>query len=160
MADEPEREPGLERLDVFVGSWELEVILPIAPNQVIGGGRSVFEWLKTRRLLVQRTWLPAAEAPDGVMVVVHDPANDDYRQHYFDSRGVARLCRMTFDGLTWTLLRTEADFSPLEFCQRFTGSFSDDGDLIRGRWEKSTDGVSWELDFDLTYRRVKGPESG
>ena len=40
MADEPEREPGLERLDVFIGSWELEVILPIAPNQVIGGGRA------------------------------------------------------------------------------------------------------------------------
>jgi hypothetical protein len=46
MADEPEREPGLERLDVFIGSWELEVIVPIAHNQVIGGGRIVFEWLE------------------------------------------------------------------------------------------------------------------
>ena len=95
----------------------------------------MFEWLKTRRLLVQRTWLPAAEAPDGVMIVVHDPAKDDYTHNYFDSRGVARLCRMTFDGVTWTLLRTEADFSPLDFSQRFTGSFSDDGDVIRSRWE-------------------------
>jgi hypothetical protein len=43
MTDEPEREPGLERLDVFIGSWELKVILRTAHNQVIGGGRSVFE---------------------------------------------------------------------------------------------------------------------
>jgi len=29
MADAPEREPGLERLDVLIGGWELEVILRI-----------------------------------------------------------------------------------------------------------------------------------
>ena len=49
--------------------------------------------------------------------------------------GVARLYAMTLDAGTWTLLRESPDFSPLDFAQRFTGTFSDDGDTIRGTWE-------------------------
>jgi hypothetical protein len=56
-----------------------------------------------------------------------------------------------------SLLRSANRASNVSTC---SGSFSEDGDVIRSRWEKSNDGVSWELDFDLTYRRVKGPKSG
>lgn len=62
---------------------------------------------------------------------------------------------MTFNAGVWTLLRDRRDDSPLDFAQRFTGTFADDGDTIRGRWEKSGDGANWQLDFELTYRRVK-----
>jgi hypothetical protein len=44
-------------------------------------------------------------------------------QHYFDSRGVARLYEMTFSGGVWNLLRNSSDFTPLEFSQRFSGTF-------------------------------------
>jgi hypothetical protein len=77
-----------------------------------------------------------------------------YVQHYFDSRGVARLYAMTFDGRTWTLERTKPDFSPLGSCQRFTGSISDDGTAIDGEWQNSDDGRQWTRDFGLTYARV------
>jgi len=40
------------------------------------------------------------------------------------------------------------------FCQRFTGTFSDDGRAIAGYWDRSRDGSSWERDFDLTYTKV------
>ena len=46
------------------------------------------------------------------------------------------------------------DFSPLDFAQRFTGTFSDDGDSITGRWETSSDGADWQSDFTLHYRRT------
>jgi hypothetical protein len=59
---------------------------------------------------------------------------------------------MTFDGTTWTLLRDKPDFTSLDFSQRFTGMFTD-GHTIEGRWETSKDGSTWELDFDLVYRR-------
>jgi hypothetical protein len=62
---------------------------------------------------------------------------------------------MTFDGRDWELLRTEPDFFPLDFSQRYTGTISPDGSTIDGRWERSTDGATWELDFGLTYRRVR-----
>lgn len=49
-----------------------------------------------------------------------------------DARGVARLYVVEIaDGL-WTLKRTEADFTPLDFAQRFTGERH--GDRIDGRW--------------------------
>lgn len=55
----------------------------------------------------------------------------------------------------WTQLRTEPDFSPLDFAQRFEGRFSPDGDRIDARWETSPDGgQTWRLDFELTYTRV------
>jgi len=61
---------------------------------------------------------------------------------------------MTFDGRLWTLRREEADFSPLEFAQRYTGEFADDGGTIRGRWEIKHPGQDWQTDFDLSYVRV------
>jgi hypothetical protein len=48
---------------------------------------------------------------------------------------------------------TGEKFSPLDFSQRFTGTFSDDGASIQRRWETSTDGSSWQHDFDLIYRK-------
>jgi hypothetical protein len=63
---------------------------------------------------------------------------------------------MTFDGRTWTLERIEPDFTPLAFCQRYTGAFSDDGTTIDGEWQSSPDGREWSRDFGLTYERVSG----
>jgi hypothetical protein len=152
--DQPARDAALEGLDVFVGAWTLEAVFPNKPTEVLPGGRSVFEWMKGRQILIQRTEAPAAEAPDSVAVVANDPEKAAYIQHYFDSRGVVRLYAMTLRDGVWTLLRASPDFSPLDFAQRFIGTFGDHGDTIRGTWETSDDGSHWRKDFDLTYRRV------
>jgi hypothetical protein len=60
---------------------------------------------------------------------------------------------MSLDAGVWRLPREAPDFSPLDFCQRFTGTFSDDWATIDGSREKSFDGTVWEHDFALTYRR-------
>jgi hypothetical protein len=57
------------------------------------------------------------------------------------------------DGI-WTLRRETPDFSPLDFAQRYTGTFSDDGATIVGGWQIAHDGSTWEHDFDLTYVRA------
>ncbi len=37
----------------------------------------------------------------------------------------------------------------------YTGTFSEDGNIISGAWETSpADGGQWEHDFALTYRRL------
>jgi hypothetical protein len=54
----------------------------------------------------------------------------------------------------WTLARETPDFTPLDFAQRYTGTFSEDGRSIAGRWEISTDGSTWELDFALDYIKL------
>jgi hypothetical protein len=56
---------------------------------------------------------------------------------------------MSLSDRTWKIWRDFPGFS-----QRFIGTFNEDGTLITARWEKSTDGSTWEHDFDLTYTRV------
>jgi hypothetical protein len=145
-----ERNDGpLAALEVFVGEWVAQVEFPDAPP-----GRCTFAWDLRGTVLVQHSISPLPEFPDGLMVIA--PAPGGYLQHYFDSRGVARLYRMTLTDRTWTLLRTEPDLSPLHFSQRYVGVFSADGDRIEGRWETSHDnGRTWEIDFGLTYTRVR-----
>jgi hypothetical protein len=133
----------MERLQPFVGEWSLPM-----------GGRTVFEWLPGGRFLAQRWEVPLADVPDGLAVIGFDSERGSYVQHYFDSRGVARLYEMTFEDGVWTLRREAPDFSPLDFRQRFEGRFSDDGSRIVGRWESSADGERWDHDFDLTYTKV------
>jgi hypothetical protein len=103
------------------------------------------------RFLIQRWEVDHPDAPDGLAVI--GAADDGYVQHYFDSRGVARLYEMTLEGNVWTLSRTEPDFAPLDFSQRYVGNFSDDGRTIEGAWEINHDGTTWEKDFDLNYRK-------
>ena len=143
-----ERDPRLAALDIFLGEWIEQVEVPNATP-----GRSLFEWDLKGSFLIQRALSPLPEYPDGLMII--SLAQDGYLQHYFDSRGVVRLYRMSLEGQSWTLTRTEPDFSPLDFSQRFVSTISADGNRIEGRWETWYDsGQSWELDFPLTYTRV------
>ena len=141
-------------LGVFVGEWTLEPDFPGAPPMDMRG-RVVWEWMEGGRFLVQRWEVAAPEAPDGIAIIGFDEGRGTYLQHYFDSRGVARVYEMGLGEGLWTLSRTKPDFSDLNFWQRFEGRFGEDGRTIEGRWETSQDaGATWELDFHMTYRRV------
>lgn len=150
----------LARLGVFVGEWVLKASFPggqQAPSGAREDGpraRSRFEWALDGQFLLQHTEAPVPRAPDSLAIVSADPETGAYTQHYYDSRGVVRLYAMTFADGVWTLTRESPDFSPLNFRQRFTGIFSQDGNSISGAWEKGAGGVSWERDFGLTYRRA------
>jgi hypothetical protein len=153
MADVDGRAERLQRLEPFVGEWRIEApAFPAAPEPA-GAARTTFEWMLGDAYLLQRTSIPVPGAPDSLSVIAPDEG-DGYTQHYFDSRGIARLYAMTFDGSAWTLERHLPDFSPLPFHQRWLGRF-DGRDAIEGRWETSPDGQRWELDFELSYRRVE-----
>ena len=141
------------RLERFIGEWTLLVTFPGTPP--VEGGRVVFEWMTGQRFLIQRWEVPVPEAPDGLAVIGFDEGRGTFLQHYFDSRGIARVYVMSLEDGIWTLRRETPDFSPLDFAQRYTGTFSDDGTTIIGPWEIAHDGSTWEHDFDLTYLRVR-----
>jgi hypothetical protein len=152
------RAQALARLDRFVGEWTVEARFPGEPGSAGAAGelpvaRTWFEWTLDRQFLQQRTEVPVPEAPDALTIVSVDPGTGAYTQHYYDSRGVARLYAMTLADGVWTLTRESPDFTPLEFSQRFTGTFSEDGNTISGAWDKCREGGDWEHDFTLTYRR-------
>ncbi len=141
-------------LEMLVGEWSMQGRLDGAPS-ADGNARVVFEWLAGERFLVQRWSVPLPEAPDGIAIIGADQSVEGrYLQHYFDSRGVARIYNMTLDARVWTLWRDEADFSSLEFRQRYVGNISPDGRTITGHWDICHDGNTWQRDFDLSYRRL------
>ena len=150
---EDSRETALARLDAFIGEWRVEARFPPGgPGDV--AGRAVFEWALERQFVIQRSEAEHPDAPNGLVIIAAEDDGERYVQHYFDSRGVVRVYRMTFrDGL-WTLARETPDFTPLDFSQRYTGTFSGDGRRITGRWEMSRDGSTWEQDFEMDYVRV------
>jgi hypothetical protein len=155
VTEENQRATRLERLEPFVGEWRMEAPAFPLPPELADSARTTFEWTLGGAFLIERSSIPVPEAPDGLSVIGPDAAGDGYTQHYFDSRGIARLYAMTIDGGDWTLERHTADLSPLPFHQRWLGRFSADGDTIQGRWETSPDGRDWVLDFELAYRRVR-----
>jgi len=154
------RADALARLEVFAGEWTMEARFPGGqPAQASAAGgdpvaRSRFEWALDRQFLLQRTEISVPEAPDSLAIVSADLETGAYTQHYYDSRGVVRLYAMTLADGVWTLTRESPDFTPLEFRQRFTGTFSEDGNTISVAWEKDLNGAGWDHDFALTYRRA------
>jgi hypothetical protein len=141
----------LDALDPFLGRWRM--IPSFAPNPAdFPHALTTFEWLAGRRFLIQRWEVDHPDAPDGIAIIGTDSAKSAYLQHYFDSRGVARVYNMSLTDNVWTLQRIAE--SP-DFSQRFSGGFSEDGRSIVGSWESSNDkGSSWAPDFDLTYTKV------
>lgn len=150
MSEIPEE---ARRLAAFIGEWEIEAKLPGIPADAPKGHVS-FEWMPGEQYLVERWEVPVPEAPDGLAVIAWHPHRGTYLQHYFDSRGVARIYEMSFDGRVWKLLREQEDFSEIPFRQRYEGTFSDDGRTIDGAWEIAEEGEDWRKDFDLIYTRV------
>jgi hypothetical protein len=148
------RSQALARLNVFVGEWSVEARFPANGMEEGPPARSWFEWVLDGQFLVQRTEVPVPEAPDSLAIVGADPETGAYIQHYYDSRGVARLYAMSLADGVWTLTRESPDFTPLAFRQRFTATVSDDQNTISGTWEKAVGGAGWEHDFALTYRRA------
>jgi len=138
----------VEDLEVFVGVWRVEASL--APEGVPPPrAETRFEWLEGRRFLIQRWRVDHPDAPDGIAIIGFDDERAAYLQHYFDSRGVARVYEMSFADGVWKLWRNAPGFS-----QRFTGTFNPTADTISGTWESSSDGSMWEHDFDITYMRA------
>jgi hypothetical protein len=147
--DKETRQAALKALEPFVGDWTLEASLAPGVN-----GKATFEWTLDDQFLRFHLEIPVEGAPEGLSIIALDHDGEAFTMHYFDSRGVVRLYEMRIDDGAWTLTRNSADFTPLPFHQRYTGSFSDDGRRIDGRWETSDDGVEWKLDFELNYIRA------
>jgi hypothetical protein len=164
LSDETTSEPALESFDRFVGSWTTEVTHPSLPGVVVHGTADI-EWLEGERFLIQRARNEHPDFPDSISIIgftEQDRVDDEtgsvesavaespLSMHYFDSRGVFRVYQASADDEALRLWRDAPGFS-----QRFTGTFSDEGDTILGTWQLQTDDVHWEDDLRITYRRAR-----
>ncbi len=146
-----------QRLEPLIGEWSLAMVMPgqqtpEPPTDL--GARATFEWMGDKAFVLERWTVLIPEAPNGLAIIGWDEGRGTFVQHYFDERGVARVYEMSFDDGVWRLERTKADFSPFDFSQRFTGTFTGDRGRIDGTWEIAHDHKTWEKDFDLIYTRI------
>jgi hypothetical protein len=156
------KSPLLKPLERLAGSWTTEATHPAMPGVVVHG-TVVVEWLEGKQFLLHRARTDHADFPDALSVIgddEQDRADDgaptrDHREprlsmHYFDSRGVFRLYQVSADEQAWRFWRDSPGFS-----QRFTGTFTDDGDTIVGVSQLRKDDDRWNDDLKITYRRVR-----
>jgi hypothetical protein len=124
--------------------------------------RTTFAWMEGGGLLVQRAdtmpspdidvppeWIANSPMPI-VSVFGLDDFTGRFSMLYTDGRGVHRIYEMSFEDGEWNIWGQAAS----DFFQRFSSSFNAAGDVISGRWERSSDGSTWALDFDQIYTRV------
>lgn len=145
--DQVTAEEALRQFEPLLGEWILEATWP-------GGerwpGRATVVWHESGAHLVQRGMLEHPQAPDNVSIIGCDAANGTYFQLYSDERGVCRVYEMSIGKGEWTLRREGEPFS-----QRFTATFSEDGNTITGRWEIAEEGAGYATDFDLVWHKVE-----
>jgi hypothetical protein len=146
--NQPTAREALHELDPLIGDWVLEA-RPPGGAPWPGGGRSTVEWHHSGAHVIQRTAIELPEAPDSISIMGCDAANGTYYQLYSDERGVCRVYEMSIGEGEWRLWRRGQPFD-----QRFAATFSEDGNAITGRWEKSEDGATFSTDFELVYRRA------
>jgi hypothetical protein len=142
-------------LGPLVGEWSVAMVPLDAPWPDVlpdMGARTTWGWLGDSDLLVQRWSVPIEEAPDGMAVIGWDESRATYLQHYFDDRGVVRVYELSLVDGELRLERTQADFSPCDFSQRYVGTVT--AARIEGAWFIAEDHESWRKDFDLVYTRV------
>jgi hypothetical protein len=155
MAQKPN--PLLMRLDALVGEWEMQAAVG---GQLLGNGQTAFEWLEGGAFLVQHAdagptesapaeWVENSPFPITTIIGLDD-SSETFCVLYADSRGVFRIYQMSVSDGVWKMWREAPGFF-----QRFTATFSDDGNTITGFWERSSDGSNWEHDFDLAYTKVR-----
>ena len=78
----------LERLEPFIGEWDLEPSFPTLPG---AQGRAVFEWALDGRFLVQRTEISVPEAPNTISLIGVDPGAARSRSTT-STRGASSAC--------------------------------------------------------------------
>lgn len=155
-------EPTLDPLNRLVGTWTTQATHPAVPGGGVHGS-AIIEWLEGERFLIHRARTDHPDFPDAISIIVLterdriDSATgagptvadtSQLRMQYFDSRGVFRVYEVGIDDASWRLWRDAPGFS-----QRFTGTLTDGGDTIIGRWQVCQDDLHWDGDLAITYRR-------
>jgi hypothetical protein len=136
----------------LIGNWDTTGTHGLVPDTILHG-RTSFEWLENGAFLLMRSEIEDPRFPSAVAIIGSDAAQDGAEAEYymliFDERGVSRKYEVTLENNVWKWWRNAPGF-----LQRYEGIIGDEGNSIVGKGELSKDGLSWEKDLDLTYKRA------
>ncbi|MCA9839608.1 MAG: hypothetical protein KC422_22050 [Trueperaceae bacterium] len=141
-----ERSPDLNALEALVGTWDIAFIHVTLPDKV--QGKKTYTWLEGGHFLIERSYMDLPDVPDSIGIIGSDDSGEGLVLNYFDSRGVTRIYQMRLQNGIWKTWRDAPGFA-----QRFTGTFRDEGKTITTLGELSTDGVTWEKDYEQIHTK-------
>jgi hypothetical protein len=139
----------LERLEVLIGTWKTEG----RTTEASGAPPDRIEAVDTYERLPGGALLHLVDAQvgdhrvEGAEIIGYDPAKGSYVTQYFGNDGpnAYEASLSEDDGvLAWTM-RSKDD--------RFTGTFNDERNLIRGHWEALDENSKWQPWMDITLTR-------
>jgi hypothetical protein len=139
-----------ERLAVLIGKWKTEGWTREVPGAPVTRVDAVdtYEWLPGGFGLLHRVDARMGDDKvEGAEIIGYDPARDSYVTLYFGSDGPAGYEATLSEeagALVWKM-RSESN--------RFTGTFSDDGNTITGHWELLGDDSNWRPWMDITLTK-------
>jgi Protein of unknown function (DUF1579) len=139
-----------ERLEVLVGRWRTEGWTRETPeaSAVRIDALDTYEWLDGGFALLHRVDARVGDQHvQGAEIIGYDPERQAYITRYFGSDGPSAYEAELSDEqgvLVWRM-RSKAD--------RFTGTFSADGNTITGHWESLDEDSSWQPWMDITLTR-------
>jgi hypothetical protein len=145
--------PALAELQPLIGRWTMTITWSEKTHKLIGGPKSIeapatFEWSGKGGFVLQVTG--GDGKPVARWMIGRDDTSGEFAVLYADGRGVSRIYQMSFGRGIWNIWREAPGFH-----QRFSGRLGPDRKTIEGRWEKSEDGTTWEIDFDLNYAKIE-----
>jgi hypothetical protein len=144
----------VRRLGPLVGRWRTQgwtrptAAAPKAWIEAV----DTYEWLPGLCALLHLVdAMVGDEKVEGAEIIGYDPARGCYVTQYFGSDGPNRY-EASLDendgALVWRM-RSPSD--------RFTGTFSPDGNTITGHWELLEDGSTWRPWMDITQTKQSAP---
>lgn len=142
-------EPKERRLEALVGSWRTHGWTRQVPGAPAAEIEAVdtYDWLPGGFGLLHRVEARVGDQRvEGAEIIGYDPGRAAYVTQYVGSDGPTAYEASfgeTDGALTWTM-RSNAN--------RFTGTFSDDGNSITGHWEL-LEGSGWRPWMDITLTR-------
>ena len=146
-----------ERLDVLTGRWKTEGWTREAAEGPAARIDAVdtYERLPGGALLHRVDARMGEEKVEGAEIIGYDPARQMFVTQYFGNDGPStyEASLSEEDGVLVWRMRSKTD--------RFTGTFSDDCEIIAGLWESLDDDSSWRPWMDITLtKQPSGPAGG
>jgi hypothetical protein len=142
----------LKRLEPLVGKWNTRGWTKessSAPAAEIMA-TDTYEWLAGGFALLHLVDAHVgSQMVEGAEIIGYDPARQAYLTQYFGSDGPnAYEAQLSDEGgeLVWKM-RSKKD--------HFTGTFSENGTIITGHWERLDDDDNWQPWMDIVLTKIK-----
>lgn len=137
--------PGAEHkfLDNFAGKWKTEGTVKASGNEpeLKITGTDIYEWFEGGFFLIHKVDVfVGKEKINNIEIIGYDKLTNNYTLQSYDSKGNSEKMIGTFKKGIWTILGSSL---------RFTGSFSEDGKILSGIWERRDDDKNWVHLMDI-----------